>query len=73
MIEQLDFLLDNERDDFAAANVRTSRSLTLSRILNEIWRERESAAQTCGTESLMKFVRRDIPVCSETLSLDLPG
>jgi hypothetical protein len=66
-------VLDNERDDFAAANVRTLQSLTLSRILNEIWRERESDPQTHGTESLMKFVRRDIPICSETLSVELPG
>ena len=66
-------MLDNERDDFAAANVRTLQSLTLSRILNEIWRARESDPQTRGTESLMKFVRRDIPICSETLSVELPG
>lgn len=72
MIEHLG-VLDNERDDFAAANVRTLQSLTLSRILNEIWRERESDPQTRGTESLTKFVRRDIPICSETLSVELPG
>jgi hypothetical protein len=65
--------LGTERDDFAAANVDTSQSLRLSTILNEIWRERENVARGVGTESLTGFVRRDIPVCSETLSCDLPG
>jgi hypothetical protein len=68
------------RDDFAVANVSTfhereplAKWLRLSRILSEIWRESESDPSDAGTESLMKFVRRDILVCSEMLSLDLPG